>query len=169
MLRRFPSSDSTAAKEEDIAALSGKPVTAYLLGHDVGAGSGAREQAVMVGAVARSSSGSVSWVADLPQGCTGAPVFTSARFSGDTFKLVCIGVVLPGDGHHPIEPSTASAPPCAPLPRTSHQPLGRQDRLRRRWNPSGTGGSGAADATRARAAVRLIEPRFPRPTQTSRR
>ena len=102
MLRRFPSSDSTAAKEEDIAALSGKPVTAYLLGHDVGAGSGAREQAVMVGAVARSSSGSVSWVADLPQGCTGAPVFTSARLSGDTFKLVCIGVVLPGDGHHPI-------------------------------------------------------------------
>ena len=124
--------DGIAAEEADVASLSAKPVTAYLLGHDVGAGTGAREQAVVVGTVTRTSSGSVSWVGDLPQGCIGAPVFTSARLSGDRFKLVCVGVVLRGDVHHPIATfdrirtalrthasDLASAPETArPTPRT---------------------------------------------------
>jgi hypothetical protein len=94
--------DGIAAKHEDISGLAAQPIAAYLLGHDVDAGTGAREQAVVVGTVERTGSGMVSWVGELPEGCVGAPVFTTTPLSGDSFKLVCLGAVLPGDGHHPI-------------------------------------------------------------------
>ncbi|MCF2530791.1 hypothetical protein [Yinghuangia soli] len=95
--------DGMAAKDDDIAALGAEPVPAYLLGHDVGAGNGAREQAVVVGAVARARRGGVVWVGDVPQGCVGAPVFIGVSLGGDSFKLVCVGAVLPGrGGRHPI-------------------------------------------------------------------
>jgi hypothetical protein len=135
--------DGIAAKQEDMAGLGAKPVAAYVLGHDIGAGNGAREQAVVVGGVTRTSEGSTRWVGDLPQGCVGAPVFIGAPLGGNSFKLVCVGVVLPGDGHHPIAtfdhirtalhalaPDTASAPETAgPNPGTS-EPKRRWWRLR---------------------------------------
>lgn len=58
----------------------------------------------MVGGVTRTGRGGVRWAGDLPQGCVGAPVFVSSRLSWDSFKLVCAGVVPPGDGQHPIAP-----------------------------------------------------------------
>ncbi|WP_371599317.1 hypothetical protein [Streptomyces sp. NBC_00564] len=92
--------DGIAATEEDIAGLGEHPIAAYVLGHI--AEDGAREQAVVVGQVTRTSGGSIRWNGDLPQGCEGAPAFISARLSGDSFKLVCLGVTLPADGHHAI-------------------------------------------------------------------
>ncbi|MFF4450457.1 hypothetical protein [Streptomyces sp. NPDC001502] len=94
--------DGVAATEEDIAGLDGTPVPAYVLGHDVGAGNGAREQAVVVGQIVRTGEDGVRWVGTLPQGCVGAPVFIGTGLGENSFKLVCVGVALPGDGHHPI-------------------------------------------------------------------
>src|SRR5690242_11571442 len=45
------------------------------LGHDVAAGKGAREQAVVVGEAARTGDGGVRLVGRLRQGCVGAAVF----------------------------------------------------------------------------------------------
>ncbi|MFF3088399.1 hypothetical protein ACFVRB_25650 [Streptomyces nojiriensis] len=94
--------DGVAATGEDIARLGGTPVPAYLLGHPVDAGTGAREQALVVGEIVRTDEDGVRWVGTLPQGCVGAPVFIGAGLGGNSFKLVCVGVALPGDGHHPI-------------------------------------------------------------------
>jgi hypothetical protein len=130
--------EGIAAKEEDIACLGTKPVVAYVLGHDVAAGSGDREQAVIVGGVTRTSSGSVRWVGDLPQGCVGAPVFIT-RLKEDRFKLVCVGVVLPGDGPHPIATFDrirtalrALTPDTAPG-LEADGPNTRTDGAKRRW------------------------------------
>ncbi|MFG3261030.1 MULTISPECIES: hypothetical protein [Streptomyces] len=95
--------DGIAATEQDIAGLSESPVPAYLLGH-IAAGDSSREQAVVVGQITRASNGSIRWVGDLPQGCVGAPVFIGAALSGNSFKLVCVGVTLPADSHHAIAP-----------------------------------------------------------------
>ncbi|MFI8180873.1 hypothetical protein ACIF70_10165 [Actinacidiphila glaucinigra] len=93
--------DGIAARAEDVAALGEEPVPAYLLGHDVGA-RGEREQAVVVGAVARAEDG-VRWTGQLPAGCVGAPVFTAVPVEGDSFRLVCVGLALPGArGRHPV-------------------------------------------------------------------
>ncbi|MFF1372579.1 hypothetical protein OG280_21700 [Streptomyces virginiae] len=94
--------DGVAATEEDIAALDGTPVPAYLLGHPVDAENGAREQALVVGEIVRTDEDGVRWVGTLPQGCVGAPVFIGARLGENSFKLVCVGVALPGEGPHPI-------------------------------------------------------------------
>ncbi|MGR7000538.1 hypothetical protein ACU686_24970 [Yinghuangia aomiensis] len=94
--------DGIAAKAEDIAALGKEPVPAYLLGHDVNAENGAREQAVVVGTVRRDRRGGVTWAGDAPQGCVGAPVFVGVSLGDASFRLVCIGVLLPGRGSHPI-------------------------------------------------------------------
>jgi hypothetical protein len=117
--------DGVAATDEDIAGLGADPVVAYLLGHDVAAGSGAREQAVVVGEVARTSGGGVGWVGRLPQGCVGAPVFIASPLSGDGFKLVCVGVALPGDGHHTIatfDRIRTALRTVAPDTTTAHEP-----------------------------------------------
>ncbi|MGW3267159.1 hypothetical protein [Streptomyces sp. NPDC001056] len=131
--------DGIAAEEEDVAGLGEKPVAAYALGHDVGAGDGAREQAVVVGGVARTGSGGVRWVGDLPRGCVGAPVFISAPVGGNSFKLVCAGVVLPGDDHHPIATFDrirtalrALAPDATPA-RGAAGPDTRPREPKRRW------------------------------------
>ncbi|MCX4959815.1 hypothetical protein [Streptomyces virginiae] len=94
--------DGVAATEEDIAALDGTPVPAYLLGHVDDDGNGAREQAVVVGEIVRTDEDGVRWVGTLPRGCVGAPVFIGAGLGENSFKLVCVGVALPGEGPHPI-------------------------------------------------------------------
>ncbi|XUL89394.1 hypothetical protein ACQ86D_24390 [Streptomyces galilaeus] len=98
--------DGLAAKDEDIARIGAEPVAAYVLGHDVDPDDGARDQAVVVGKVARAGDGTVRWGGRLPQGCVGAPVFMSVLLGSDSFKLVCVGVALPPDGHgfghHPV-------------------------------------------------------------------
>ncbi|WP_225832496.1 hypothetical protein [Streptomyces sp. NK08204] len=102
--------DGVAARTEDIDRITAEPVTAYALGHDVARRTGAREQAVVVGALARMQDGTIRWSTELPTGCVGAPVFYSApdddEEGPDSFKLVCAGVLLPADnkgfGHHPV-------------------------------------------------------------------
>lgn len=94
--------EGIAAKEVDVAGIGVDPVAAYALGHLAEADNGEREQAVVIGGVTRTSSGSFQWVGDLPQGCVGAPVFFNRGLGGNRYKLVCVGVVLPGDRHHPI-------------------------------------------------------------------
>uniref|UniRef100_A0AAU3I5I6 Uncharacterized protein n=1 Tax=Streptomyces sp. NBC_01393 TaxID=2903851 RepID=A0AAU3I5I6_9ACTN len=97
--------DGIAAGPEDIAGLGPNPVTAYLLGHDVGTGKRpARDQAVVLGEVTRTGDGGIHWTGTVPQGCAGAPVFIDVPLEGNSFKLVCLGVALPGDGHHTIAP-----------------------------------------------------------------
>ncbi|MFF4571266.1 hypothetical protein [Streptomyces sp. NPDC001410] len=97
--------DGIAARAEDIARITAEPITAYVLAHDVGA-EGERDQAVVVGALARAADGTIRWSTELPQGCVGAPVFFGLRLEGDSFKLVCAGVALAADdhgfGHHPV-------------------------------------------------------------------
>ncbi len=94
--------DGIAATEEDIADLGEAPIAAYVLGHITEGGD--REQAVVVGRVARTGDGTIQWVGDLPQGCVGAPVFIGAGLGGNSFKLVCVGVAVPSDGQHGIAP-----------------------------------------------------------------
>ncbi|MDX2547607.1 hypothetical protein ACOT81_07375 [Streptomyces sp. WI04-05B] len=94
--------DGIAATEQDIADLGEHPIAAYVLGHITEDGD--REQAVILGEVTCTSDGSIHWSGDLPQGCVGAPVFIGARLSGNSFKLVCLGVMLRADGHYVIAP-----------------------------------------------------------------
>ncbi|MET7286665.1 hypothetical protein [Streptomyces sp. NPDC005573] len=119
--------DGIAARAEDIAALTSDPVTAYALAHDVAPGTGKREQAIVVGALARASDGTIRWGGELPAGCVGAPVFYSVPMGDDSFRLVCAGLALPADGqafgHHPIatfdtiRTALASLPTPTPRPR----------------------------------------------------
>ncbi|ROQ81707.1 hypothetical protein EDD95_1299 [Streptomyces sp. CEV 2-1] len=91
--------DGMAATAEDIARLGDAPVAAYVLGHDVGPDRTQREQAVIVGKVVRSGDhGGFVWDGRVPQGCAGAPVFVGLQLEGRRFKLVCLGVLLPGEG-----------------------------------------------------------------------
>ncbi|WP_406085665.1 hypothetical protein [Streptomyces virginiae] len=94
--------DGVAATEEDIAALDGTPVPAYLLGHVDDDVNGPRGQAVVVGEIVRTDEDGVRRLGTLPRGCVGAPVFIGAGLGGNSFKLVCVGVALPGEGPHPI-------------------------------------------------------------------
>ncbi|MEV0094073.1 hypothetical protein [Streptomyces sp. NPDC050738] len=130
--------DGITATEEDVDGLGEGPVAAYLLGHVTDEGTTDREQAVVVGEVVRDGSG-VRWAGKLPQGCVGAPVFIGAGLGGQSFKLVCIGVALPGGDHHPIATFDrirtalrALAPDVAAAPQTIGQkpPSGAP---KRRW------------------------------------
>ncbi|MFI7408364.1 hypothetical protein ACIBU0_06815 [Streptomyces sp. NPDC049627] len=97
--------DGIAARTGDIVRIGADPTPAFALGHDVGE-DGERHQAVAVGALARAADGTVRWGGELPEGFVGAPVFLSLSQGGDSFKLVCAGVILPADdhgfGHHPV-------------------------------------------------------------------
>lgn len=130
--------DGIAATEQDIAALGESPVPAYLLGH-VNDGDTPREQAVVIGWITRKGDGSVEWIGDLPQGCVGAPVFIGAPVGEGSFKLVCVGVMLPADDHHTIAPfdrirAALSAVPSnsAPAP-AENEPGPRPTEPKRRW------------------------------------
>ncbi|SED00135.1 hypothetical protein SAMN05216483_2870 [Streptomyces sp. 2131.1] len=100
--------DGIAAKPEDIALLDDGPLPAYALGHDVGPDRTQREQAVVIGEVARSGDGrEFVWHGHAPQGCAGAPVFVGLHLADRSFKLVCLGVLLPAEGEgettrHPV-------------------------------------------------------------------
>ncbi|MER6238105.1 hypothetical protein ABT185_18950 [Streptomyces clavifer] len=94
--------DGLAAHHEDIAGIGDGPLPAYILGHDVGETSGERQQAVVVGHVARGQDGHIRWDSTVPEGCVGAPVFTGDELGGDSFKLVCVGLVLPGEKQNRI-------------------------------------------------------------------
>ncbi|BFU46214.1 hypothetical protein [Krasilnikovia sp. MM14-A1004] len=95
--------DGLAARESDIATIGRTPVEAYVLGHDVGEGQ-EREQGLAVGAVVLDGRGRLRWNARMPVGCVGAPVFISVPVGGGQYRLVCLGVVLPGESDNEITP-----------------------------------------------------------------
>ncbi|MCU7826854.1 hypothetical protein [Kitasatospora sp. DSM 101779] len=94
--------EGLAASAQDVAAIGDGPVPAYLLGHDVGADAGERLQAVVGGAIARDADGVVRWDGPLPDGCAGGPVFIGLSLGDDRFRLLCVGLALPGEGANEI-------------------------------------------------------------------
>ncbi|TXR96186.1 hypothetical protein EAO73_32095 [Streptomyces sp. col6] len=116
--------DGIAAKAEDIALLGDGPVPAYVLGHDVGPDRTQREQAVVVGEIVRRDDGEgFVWGGPVPRGCAGAPVFVGLHLAERSFKLMCLGVLLPGEG----EDETA----CHPVAGFDHIRTAVRDLLRR--------------------------------------
>ncbi|MGW4563330.1 hypothetical protein ACWEN3_13255 [Streptomyces sp. NPDC004561] len=132
--------DGIAARAEDIALITATPVRAYALAHDGAPDTGARDQAVVVGALARAADGTVRWSARLPEGCSGAPVFYSVALGDDSAKLLCAGVLLPADGqgfgHHPVATFDRIRTALADLPRPGSAG-------RRRWWRRGRVSTGA--------------------------
>jgi hypothetical protein len=88
--------DGLAARSDDVATTGLTSVPAYVLGHHVGPGKD-RTQTVFIGAVAMDLRGKLRWMAPLPEGCAGSPVFMFVPPGGRDVKLVCLGLVLPGD------------------------------------------------------------------------
>jgi hypothetical protein len=117
--------DGLAAGDDDSAAVGAEPVPAYVLGHDVGA-QGERQQAVIVGAVARDVAGRLRWDRPMPVGCVGAPVFVGRALGEGQFKLVCLGVVLPGDGRNEIASFDRIRPAVRALAPAGHRPWWRR-------------------------------------------
>lgn len=95
--------DGLAARNPDVATIGRGPVEAYVLGHDVGEGQ-ARKQGLVVGTVALDRRGRLRWAARMPVGCVGAPVFITLPVGGGQYRLVCLGVVLPGEDDNEIAP-----------------------------------------------------------------
>lgn len=89
-----------AARPEDIESLGAGPTPAYVLGHEVTEPESrhpGRPQTLLSGTVSRSPEGLVTWSDPLPRGCAGAPVFAGLPHGDHETKLVCLGLVLPGD------------------------------------------------------------------------
>ncbi|MFD4031757.1 hypothetical protein ACFWVP_14840 [Streptomyces sp. NPDC058637] len=91
-----------AAHDDDIARIGTEPRPAYVLGHDVGETDGERPLAVIVGQVARGDDGHVHWGTTVPEGCAGGPVFVGEDLGGGRCKLICVGLVLPGEKQNRI-------------------------------------------------------------------
>lgn len=89
-------SDGLAARAADVATIGLMSMPGYMLGHNVAPGK-ERTQTVFVGAVAMDLRGKLRWMAPLPEGAAGSPVFMSVPLDGRAFKLVCLGLVLPGE------------------------------------------------------------------------
>lgn len=87
--------EGIAATPADLAAIGADSVPSLILGHDVGP-SWERTQAVVIGGVSRGTDGAVRRDRAMPDGCVGAPVFTGLPRDDGNWKLVCLGVVLPG-------------------------------------------------------------------------
>lgn len=91
-----------AAGPADIALFDDDPLPAYALGHEVDESRSAkhpdRPQSLIAGEVARAAPDApLTWSGPLPDGFDGAPVFTALPLSDDRLKLLCLGVLLPGD------------------------------------------------------------------------
>jgi hypothetical protein len=114
--------DGLAAEPADLAAIGAEAVPAVVVGHDVGPENHERLQTMVTGAVARDDAGRLRWDRRMPEGCAGAPLFVGILRSAEQFKLVCAGVVLPGEGGNEIAPfdrirSAVAAIPAPPAPR----------------------------------------------------
>jgi hypothetical protein len=136
--------DGLAAKAADVATVGLAPLPAYLLGHDVGPDK-ERGQTVFVGAVAIDVRGKLRWMAPLPSGCAGSPVFLPVPLDGRDSKLVCLGLVLPGEDPCEIVPFDRIR---GALTELSAPPAGRRRWWRRRASvPAPRGrGDGATDS-----------------------
>ncbi|MFC1409309.1 hypothetical protein ACEZCY_10545 [Streptacidiphilus sp. N1-12] len=95
--------EGIGATPADLAVIGSAPVASLVLGHDVGP-AGERLQVVVVGSVSRGVDGTLRWDRAMPDGCVGAPVFIGLPRGEGEWKLVCLGVVLPGPGLNVIAP-----------------------------------------------------------------
>ena len=108
--------EGIAATATDLSRVAAGGTPALVLGHDVGP-EGARLQAVAVGAVGRDAEGALRWDRAMPEGCVGAPVFTGLPVGDDGWKLVCLGVVLPGPRFNVVAPFDRIRDAVRALPR----------------------------------------------------
>ncbi|MEY9876332.1 hypothetical protein ABH931_005842 [Streptacidiphilus sp. MAP12-33] len=95
--------EGIGATSDDLSTIADAPVPAFVLGHDVGP-DGERGQLVATGEVLRHADDGLCWGGDMPVGCVGAPVFTGLRRGDGSWKLVCLGVVLPGPRNNLLAP-----------------------------------------------------------------
>lgn len=94
--------EGLAAVADDLAAIGAEPVPAYVLGHGADPEQDERPQSTVVGTVSRDDSGVVRWEGELPTGYAGAPVFLGIPLGDEQFKLVCLGLVLPGESPYQV-------------------------------------------------------------------
>ncbi|WP_091301213.1 hypothetical protein [Micromonospora halophytica] len=92
--------DAIAAGADDVARIGAEPVSAIVLALGV-RDDGSRPLEVAVERVVRAADG-LRLTGELPAGYLGAPVFgVQADVAGEV-GLRCLGVVLPGEGGHPV-------------------------------------------------------------------
>lgn len=88
--------DGFAATAQDLVDLGAGQRRGYILGHTV---DGTRRPLVLIsGRLRRDDAGVISWVGSVPDGTVGSPVFTVRQLDARSFKVVCLGVLLPGTG-----------------------------------------------------------------------
>jgi hypothetical protein len=95
-----PVSDGIAARADSIAEVGPGPSSAFVLALGVGE-DGSRPLEVAIERVVRDGD-AVRVTAALPPGYVGAPVFTVYTNDDGDVALRCLGLVLPGDGSHPL-------------------------------------------------------------------
>lgn len=93
--------EGLAASTERIARLGPEPASAFVLAHAVRDDPDApRPLELAIPHVVRDGD-TIRVEADLPAGYVGAPVFAAADVDGD-LAVHCLGLLLPGDGGHPL-------------------------------------------------------------------
>ncbi|MEV0806202.1 hypothetical protein [Micromonospora sp. NPDC050200] len=98
--RTQPVPDVVAAGADDIARIGAEPVSVIVLALGVRA-DGARPLEVAVERAVRAGGG-LRVTGELPAGYVGAPVFGVRADPAGEVELRCLGLVLPGEGGHPV-------------------------------------------------------------------
>ncbi|MGK5440714.1 hypothetical protein ACSNN7_02630 [Micromonospora sp. URMC 105] len=92
--------DAVAAGADDVAGIGAEPVSAIVLALGV-RDDGSRPLEVAVERAVRADDG-LRITGELPAGYVGAPVFGVRADASGEVGLRCLGLVLPGDGGHPV-------------------------------------------------------------------
>ena len=98
--RTQPVPDAVAVRPDEVDALGAEPVSAIVLALGVRP-DGSRPLEVAVERAVRDDAG-VRITAGLPEGYVGAPVFAVRPDAAGEVGLRCLGLVLPGEGSHPL-------------------------------------------------------------------
>ncbi|SCE94671.1 hypothetical protein GA0074696_1819 [Micromonospora purpureochromogenes] len=98
--RTQPVPDAVAAGADDVARIGAEPVTAIVLALGV-RDDGSRPLEVAVERAVRAGDG-LRITGELPAGYVGAPVFGVQADPAGEVGLRCLGLVLPGEGGHPV-------------------------------------------------------------------
>ncbi|SCG51562.1 hypothetical protein [Micromonospora coxensis] len=92
--------DAIAARADDVTRIGAEPVSAIVLALGV-RDDGSRPLEVAVERAVRAGDG-LRLTGELPAGYVGAPVFGVGADAAGEVGLRCLGVVLPGEGGHPV-------------------------------------------------------------------
>ncbi|MEH0983231.1 hypothetical protein [Micromonospora sp. CPCC 205556] len=99
--RTQPVPEAVAVRADEVAGLGAEPVSAFVLAVGVGE-DGSRPLEVAVGRAVRTDDGGLRLTDALPAGYVGAPVFGVRADEAGQVGLRCLGLVLPGEGGHPL-------------------------------------------------------------------